>query len=711
MPRFISSLILLTFCLAASAEDSDDPYLWLEEVESESALDWVRQQNAETFGELKQHSIYQALYDEAYSILTSDSRIPEGQIVGDDFHSFWQDETHVRGVWRSTSLESFINGEPEWQTLLSVDELAESEAENWVYQGINCIGTDSDRCLVELSRGGKDESVYREFSLSERDFVDDGFYVAEAKSFVTWLDEDALLVGTDWGENSLTNSGYPREVRLWERGKPITESQSLFLAEVVDTLAAPVVYHSNEADYAFIVRLFADWNDNQYTPIVDGKALEPLQLPLRISLEGVIDGRAIVLLEQDWSANTRDYESGDIIAVDLDNGATELVLSPNDKQAVTDIDVAKNSILVELLDNVIGRIQRYSRTDAGWHGEDIPLPDNGVASLEATSSSRDDLLVSFESAIQPTTLYLVTAENSPVAVDSISPLYDSSGVVIQQRFATSADGEQVPYFLIGHGDVIETGDAPTILYGYGGFLIPQLPVYYANPSRPQHGALAGRMWMSRGGLLAIANLRGGGEFGPRWHQAALRENRQRAYDDYFAIAEDMIDAGITSSDKLGALGRSNGGLLLGVALTQRPDLFAALDIGVPLLDMKRYSKLLAGSSWMGEYGNPDVAEDWEFISKYSPYQNVEKGRNYPTVLFYTSTQDDRVHPGHARKMAALLDDMGYDFFYYENIEGGHGGTANQEQLAMRTALEYAYFVRMLMPTVWDSDAAESSLTR
>ena len=394
--------------------------------------------------------------------------------------------------------------------------------------------------------------------------------------------------------------------------------------------------------------------------------------------------------------------SGDVVAYDLESGNTELVFSPTDEQAVKSVRVAERSVLVELLDNVIGRVHRIRRIDDAWSGENVQLPDNGVAKIVASGGGRDDAFVTYESSVLPTTLYYVSDSDEVKPVMSLPELYDADNVVIEQHFATSADGESIPYFLIGRKDVLEKGEAPTILYGYGGFAIPILPVYYENPSRPQHGALAGRMWISRGGLLAIGNIRGGGEYGPRWHQAALRENRQRAYDDYFAIAEKLIETGITTPDRLGALGRSNGGLLLGVALTQRPDLFAAIDIGAPLLDMIRYNKLLAGASWMGEYGNPDVPEDREFIEKYSPYQNLEKGVDYPTVLFYTSTLDDRVHPGHARKMAAKLAGMDQNFFYYENIEGGHGGTANQEQLAMRTALEYAYFIRMLMPVAWDS---------
>jgi len=702
MIRLISRIAFIATLSGSAAFADDDPYLWLEEVQDEKALDWVRDQNAKTFDELRDNDLYKKLYDEAFAILTSDARIPQGSIIGDHFYNFWQDDVHIRGIWRRTSLDDYIAGSPQWETVLDFDALEEAEHENWVYHGYDCLGGDSDRCLMELSHGGKDESVHREFSLTSKTFVEGGFLVPEAKSNVSWAGEDALLVGTDWGDGSLTNSGYALEIRLWKRGTDLHAGKSLFKADVVDTLVAPFVVHNDEQDYSFIVRLFADWNEKQYMRVVDGAAGEPMNWPLRVSFEGVLAGRAILALEQDWDVNDTRYKIGDIIAYDLDDGDTELVFSPAARQAVTGVATSATSVFVELLDNVKGRLKRIQRSDDGWEAVDIALPDNGVVKLAATSSVRDDAFVSYESSIQPTTMYHVSTDNAVVPVTSMAPLYDATDVVIRQEFATSADGESVPYFLIGRKDVLEEGDAPTILYGYGGFSIPILPVYYSDPSRPQHGALAGRMWISRGGVLAIANLRGGGEFGPRWHQSALRENRQRAYDDYFAIAEDLIDSGITTSKKLGALGRSNGGLLLGVALTQRPDLFAALDIGVPLLDMLRYNKLLAGASWMGEYGNPDVPEDREFIEKYSPYQNLDADQEYPKVLFYTSTLDDRVHPGHARKMAAKMADMGHEFFYYENIEGGHGGTANQEQLAMRTALEYAYFVRMLMPTIWDS---------
>ena len=694
------AVLLPAFCIS-SAIAEDDPYLWLEEIQDEKALDWVREQNAETFDELRDNELYEQLYDEALSILTSDARIPDGGVIGDYFYNFWQDDIHVRGIWRRSPVDAFIAGKPAWETVLDMDALDEKEQQNWIWGHADCRGGDNDRCMIELSRGGKDESVYREFSLRYKSFIENGFVVPEAKSNIAWYGDDALLVATDWGDG-LTDSGYALDVRLWKRGTDLADSKSLVRVDKVDTLVAPFDFHSGDEEYAFIVRLFADWNETEYVRVVDGKASEPLDWPLRMSLEGIIDGAAIIALEQDWRSGDTEYALGDIIAWDLESGESELVFSPNDTQAINDVAVAKSGIFLEMLDNVVGRVKRLEPGKDGWTAVDVPLPENGVAKIIDVSSSRDDAFVTYESSILPTTLFHVSEANKVAPIAALPHLYDAEGVVIRQLFATSADGTRVPYFLVGREDVLEAGNAPTILYGYGGFLIPILPVYYEDPSRPQHGALAGRMWISRGGVLAISNLRGGGEFGPRWHQSALRENRQRAYDDYFAIAEDMIKRGITSPDRLGALGRSNGGLLLGVALTQRPDLFAALDIGVPLLDMKRYNKLLAGASWMGEYGNPDVPEDWAFISKYSPYQNLEEGVDYPKVLFYTSTLDDRVHPGHARKMAAKMEDMGQDFYYYENIEGGHGGTANQEQLAMRTALEYAYFIRMLMPSVWDS---------
>lgn len=699
-------LFLTGFMLLSSGAPQDearaqsDPYLWLEDIESERAMEWVRTQNARTFEALEHSPVFDRLYEEALAIMTSDARLPRGQIVGNDFHDFWQDEDHVRGVWRRTSIDSLVAQDPDWEALLDFDELAEQEDENWVYQSIDCHGGEHGRCMVEMSRGGTDESVRREFSLATGRFVDGGFIVPEAKSNVAWADNDTLIVATDWGAGSLTDSGYAREARIWRRGTPLAEARSLMTIDRDDTLLMPQAYSDGGETLIFLHRLYADWNEVDTIPVVGGAAARPMSLPKRHQFEGVVDGAAIVLLRQDWRVDGAEFIAGDIIALNLENSEPELVYRPSDTQAISEIGIAEGSVVLQLLDNVAGHIKRMKPAAGGWRVTDIDIPDHGVAQIAAASSARMDLFVTFESTVQPTTLYHVGASNGTSVVAEMPSLYDASGVEMRQQFATSADGTEVPYFLIGRKDVLEKGAAATILYGYGGFLIPILPVYYEDPSRPQHGALAGKMWLSRGGVLVLTNIRGGGEFGPRWHEAALRENRQRAYDDYIAIAEKLIDDGVTMPSRLGALGRSNGGLLLGVALTQRPDLFAAFDIGVPLLDMRRYNKLLAGSSWMGEYGNPDVPSDWAYIAEYSPYQNVDADADYPPVLFYTSTKDDRVHPGHARKMAMKLEDLGHSIFYYENIEGGHGGTANQEQLAWRTALEYSYFIRQLMPGRW-----------
>ena len=420
-----------------------------------------------------------------------------------------------------------------------------------------------------------------------------------------------------------------------------------------------------------------------------------MPLPSKANLQGVLDGKLFVILNQEWSYKGEIYPQGSVVALELESLVPEPVYAPSPKESVESVDIGGSAVFVELLDNVVGKVRKLTYTDSQWQVTTVSLPDNGVVAIQSVDSDNDALLVSFESLTVPDSLYYVNdKETKPVR--SLPAFYDARDVVVEQRFATSKDGTKVPYFVMANSEVLEKGNAPTIQYGYGGFLAAILPVYYSDPARPQHGALAGRMWVSRGGVLVLSNIRGGSEYGPAWHAAALKQNRQRAYDDFFAIAEHLIETGVTTPAKLGAIGRSNGGLLMGVALTQRPDLYSALDIGVPLADMKRYNKLLAGASWMGEYGNPDIPEEWEYIKQYSPYQKLSPDVDYPEVFFYTSTKDDRVHPGHARKMAAKLDDQGHKFLYFENIEGGHGGTANQDQLAFRTALEYMYFVQKLM---------------
>ncbi|MDH3893086.1 MAG: prolyl oligopeptidase family serine peptidase [Chromatiales bacterium] len=694
---FLRVLLLATAAIGSNAvADTADPHIDLENIDSKASLDWAREQNARSLAELEKQPEFAAMRREALEILTSEARIPYGDVRGDHVFNFWQDKSHVRGILRRSSLASYAAGKPDWETLLDVDALDASEKENWVYQSVECLAPDYLTCLIELSRGGTDASVYREFSIAQGRFVADGFVIPEAKSSVDWIDQDHLLVATDWGPDSLTESGYAKTLKIVERGKPLAEAKTVYTAQSTDVSVQPLVRRDRHRTYPFLLRAITFFN-YEYFLIGDDGALIALPLPQRAGLEGVVDGRAIVRLNEQWKYKGETYPQGALVALAISDMSAELVYAPGKSEALRSVGVGSDAVFIGILDNVVGAARRLTRDADGWRSQDIPLPENGVVSLISVNPKGDDLLVSFESLTTPDTLYYVGADNKPSRVFGLPEMYDASDVLVSQRFATSRDGTRIPYFVMGKKAVLERGNAPTVQYGYGGFLISILPYYYEDPSRPQHGALAGRLWVSRGGVLVLSNIRGGGEYGPGWHEAALKHNRQRSFDDFFAISEDLIASGVTTPQRLGAIGRSNGGLLMGVALTQRPDLYAAIDCGVPLLDMLRYDKLLAGASWVGEYGDPDLPADREIIMTYSPYQKLEKDREYPEVFFYTSTKDDRVHPGHARKMAARMAAWNHPFLYYENIEGGHGGTANQEQLAFRTALEYAYFARRLMP--------------
>lgn len=699
MMKRIFCAVATTLMSFSTVAAEDDPFLWLEEIEGEEALDWVKAQNARSQAEIEADPRFDAMYEEALSVLTSGARLPLGAIHNGHVYNFWQDETHVRGLWRRASVESYRTGEPAWETLIDYDALAKDEGRNWVRGSVVCLSPGYVHCMVELSDGGKDAGVWREFNTQTKAFVDNGFYVPEAKSYLAWADADTLLIGTDWGEEALTASGYPREVRRWARGGDMTDAQTVLRINAEDVSAAPIVYHDGDAAYEFVRRAPSFFEREYYLAHDDGNTSK-LPVPLNADIQGILDGRVIFFLREAWDYQGETYAQGSVVAYALESGQAETVMTAADNQSIEDVEVAKTSILIQYLDDVSGAAVRLVRDGkkGKWNATPIALPENGVVSIVSAGGGTDDAMFSFESLTTPDSLYYADAGDGD-KVEKIMrapPFYDATGVVVEQRFATSADGTKVPYYIMARDAVLKQGGAPTVQYAYGGFLSATLPVYYSDPSRPQHGALAGLMWVKRGGVLVLSNIRGGSEYGPAWHQAALKENRQRAFDDFIAISEHLIETGVTSPEKLGAIGRSNGGLLMGALLTQRPELYAAMDIGVPLFDMKRYNKLLAGASWMGEYGNPDIPEEWAYISQYSPYQNLQADKPYPKVLFYTSTKDDRVHPGHARKAAAKMDALGYDFFYYENIEGGHGGTANQEQLAYRTALEYAYFAKMLM---------------
>jgi prolyl oligopeptidase len=686
-----AALLLAVPTLAAAA---DDPYIWLEEIEGPAALDWARAENARSLPRLEADPRFAPMQAEARAILTSPARIPTGSIHNGHVYNFWQDAVHVRGVWRRASLASYRSGKPQWETLLDIDELARAEGENWIGGEFACLAPAYRHCMVELSRGGGDTSTWREFDVEKRAFVKDGFALPDAKSGLAWVDADTLIVSTDWGQGSLTDSGYPRLAKVWRRGTPLAAAQRLFEGTTKDVAVHAYVDQDGGARPFLLRNVSFFENEYHYAPgLVEPKRLP---LPLNADIQGVLDGRAIFLLREPWQYGGKTFAQGSVVAYELQGGAVELVFAATAAQSVEAVGVGKSNLIVQYLENVSGRAVRITRDPQGqWRASEIPLPAKGVLKITSAGGGTDEALLSFESLTSPLSLYHVTAANEVQRIFEVPAAYDASDVVVEQRFATSRDGTRVPYFVMGRRAVLAAGNAPTVQYAYGGFLSATLPVYYEDPSRPQHGALAGKLWVSRGGVLVLSNIRGGSEYGPAWHQAGLRENRQKVFDDFIAISEDLIRTGVTTPQKLGALGRSNGGLLMGVIANQRPDLYAAIISGVPLYDMQRYTRLGAGASWVSEYGDPDTA-DWDYMSKWSPYQNLHDGVAYPPIFFYTSTKDDRVHPAHARKAAARLKSFGRDYYYYENMEGGHGGAANQDQLAYRIALEYAYFAQRLM---------------
>jgi len=673
--------------------DGDDPHQWLEEVMGEQALAEVKAWNDETLAAMNADPRFEAMQQTALQVLTSDARLATGAIRGDHIYNHWQSPDHVRGIWRRMPVDDYVDGGDDWEVLLDVDALAEEEGENWIWHGAACAPS-SDRCLVELSRGGKDAAVLREFDRATRTFVDGGFAVPEAKSRAVMVDEDTVLVATDFGDDSLTTSGYPRTVARWTRGQPLAQAKPLYTAEVDEMGAGGFTAHHRKEARAFVYNHRTFYEMDLWLLADDG-TLQALDLPDRFHVHGLYGTQLLVQLDEDWSKGGNDYAQGTLVSLDLDRGEVAPVYVPAEGEAIEQVHVGKKSVFVTLLADVVGELWRLRPARDGWERTQIELPDNGQVAIATGSDDRDDLLVTFESLTSPVTLFHVDKKDQVRKLQALPSFFDPAGIVVEQRFATSNDGTRVPYFLMARRDVLEGGPAPTIQYGYGGFLASILPTYFRDRARPQQGAFAGPLWVEHGGVLVLSNIRGGGEYGPAWHAAALKHDRQKAYDDFFAIAEQLVADGVTTPEQLGAIGRSNGGLLMGVALTQRPDLYAAIDCGVPLLDMLRYHELLAGASWMGEYGDPDVPEERETLLTFSPYHNLDPDTDYPAVLFYTSTRDDRVHPGHARKMAAALRSLGVDVAYWENIEGGHGGVANQEQAALRIALEFLFFRQQL----------------
>lgn len=673
-----------------------DPYQWLEAVEDAKALDWVRAENAKTEAELASTPEFRRLEAEILAILDSDAKIPVVEKIGDWYYNFWKDKDHERGIWRRTTLEEYRKPNPTWETILDVDALNRAEGENWVWHGASCLRPEYTRCLVALSRGGADADVTREFDVATRTWVKGGFSRDEAKGALGWIDRDNVYVYTDFGPGSMTESGYPRIVKQWTRGTPLAAAKIVYEGRPDDMYIAG--FHDDTPGYErdFVSRTIAFYNDELYLRRADG-TLARIDAPNSAN-KGVFRDWLSLELREPWTVGGKDYKAGSLLVAKFDDFMAgkrefEVLFEPTDTTSLVAATWTRHHVVLNVLDDVKNRLSVMTPGEDGWkRSEFAGAPAFGTLGVSAVDPDESDAVwLTVTDYLTPSTLSLAEIGKAPEVLKTMPVFFDASKHVIEQHFATSADGTRVPYFLVRPKDMAHDGDNPTLLYGYGGFEISLTPGYSGG---------VGKGWLEhsdngRGGVYAVANIRGGGEYGPRWHQAALKANRHKAYEDFAAVAQDLIARKVTSPARLGIQGGSNGGLLMGNMLTRYPELFGAVVVQVPLLDMQRYHKLLAGASWMAEYGDPDKPEEWAFIEGFSSYHQVKADADYPPVLFMTSTRDDRVHPGHARKMMAKMQAMGHDVRYYENIEGGHGGAANNRQSAHMNALAYTFLRQQL----------------
>jgi prolyl oligopeptidase len=687
--------------MAEHAQDTD-PHAWLEEVHGAAALQWVGERNAVTLAELEGDARHASLLARLTALFDARDRIPHVVKHGEHFYNFWRDQAHPRGLWRRTTLDQYRLAEPAWECVLDLDELARDEGENWVWGGARFLPPAGRRCLLSFSRGGGDACVVREFDTVDRAFVAGGFALPEAKSDASWVDIDTLLVGTDTGPGSLTSSGYPRVVRQWRRGTPLAQAAVVYEAQESDLSASGYQVFTPGHAYQFIERQITFYTSELF--LREGDSLRAIDKPADASAY-TVRGQLVIALRSDWTvgadagthlnthADSRVYPQGALLATDfadfLRGGRDFTVLfAPTARRSLDAVAMTANALLLTELDNVTNRIVELTLTDGAWRRRAVDAPalgSLGVAPLDRHGS--DQYFLTVNSFLTPSTLYLgQVGSDMRTALKALPAGFDASGMVVKQLTCTSADGTTVPYFVVMAAATVFDGANPTLLYGYGGFEIAMKPAY---------SAVTGQAWLAGGGVYVLANIRGGGEFGPGWHQGALKQHRQRAFDDFIAVAEDLSARKITGARHLGIMGGSNGGLLVAAVMTQRPELFKAVVCQVPLLDMRRYHRLLAGASWMGEYGDPDVDAEWDYIARYSPYHNVAPGKRYPRVLFTTSTRDDRVHPAHARKMVARMQAQGHDVLYWENMEGGHAGAADNAQQARMWTLTYLFLLREL----------------
>ncbi|MBS0334698.1 MAG: S9 family peptidase [Proteobacteria bacterium] len=680
-----------------AATDAADPYIWLEDANGARAMDWVNAHNAKSTAVLEADKRYPTLYKEALAIAEAKDRIPAGRFLHGEIYNFWQDADHLRGVWRKASLASYRTETPAWTTVLDVTALGKAEGKSWVYKGADCARPAETRCLISLSEGGEDAATIREFDLVSGRFVDDGFVIPKSKARVAWEDPDTLLISNAWAPGELTASGYPYIVKRLKRGQPLSAAVEVYRGDKADGgygVSPDVLRDAAGRTLSVITRPLDTFRHETY--VLTPKGAERLGIPMKASVDSLIDGRVTIRTEEDWTVGGKTFPAGSLAwttlaALEADPAHLKpaLLYAPGRKEALDETATTHDKLLVTVLDNVRSRAWVYTPTTSGFSRKPLALPDNATIRIGAADDRSDRAFVNVTSFLTPTSLWLADAGGG--AVDKLKAMpakFDASADVVEQFEATSKDGTKAPYFVVHRRDIKYDGSNPTLMTAYGGFQISETPAY---------NAITGKLWLERGGVYVLANIRGGGEFGPKWHEAGLVEKRQVIYDDFAAVAEDLIRRRITSPRRLGIQGGSNGGLLMGVEFTERPDLWNAVVIDVPLLDMIRISKIAAGASWQGEYGdvnaNPKAMAFW---LKTSPYQNLKPGVKYPEPFIFTTTKDDRVGPQHARKFAARMEEMHLPYLFYENTEGGHGSGADLKQQAHTQALTMTYLQRKLM---------------
>ena len=675
-----------------------DPFLWLEDVRGEKSMDWVKQQNTKALSVLAADADYRNDYDALLTVLDATDRIPFATLDHQHAFNFWQDAGHRKGIWRRADITDYVKLEPRWSTLLDLDKLASVEKENWVWKGADCAPSQT-RCLIRLSRGGGDAIVVREFDLASKTFITDSFVLPEAKSDAFYVDDNTILFGTDFGRGTLTNSGYPRIVKLWKRGAKVADATEVAEGTIEDVGLSPLVSRTASGNRPLVVnnRTFFE---TEYFAVQSDGTTKKLPLPLSADVKGITQDQIVFTLRKNWTVegSAQSFKSGSLLAFSFDQWAKtgmmpmpSVLYAPGPRTSVDQVTTGRDAVYASIYDNVIGSVHVFSQSAAAdgsgvvrWTDRTLGLPPNGSTAVVAANDYGAEALFRFESFLVPTTLFVDDGKGKPVPIKSLPARFDAANLLTEQFEAISKDGTRIPYFVVRRQDT--RGPQPTLLYGYGGFEVSMTPEYSAS---------VGKLWLAKGGTYVLANIRGGGEFGPQWHDAALLTNRQKAFDDFAAVAADVTTRGLTTPKQLGIMGGSNGGLLVSTVMTQHPELVGAVVCQVPLVDMLRYTKIGAGASWAAEYGDPADSKMAAYIGTYSPYQNVKQGGHYPPVFFVTATSDDRVTPVHARKMAARMLAQAHDVLFYENTDGGHAGAADHKQEAEMAALSYRYLAKKL----------------